>query len=72
MTKDKSIFIKNVYYMLSYAFHILKQSNYEHCDSYGKECLTELTKALEDYRDDLVVIVAGYTEPMRPRRRLCP
>ena len=34
-------------------------------DSYGKECLTELTKALEDYRDDLVVIVAGYTEPMK-------
>lgn len=32
---------------------------------YGRECLTELTKALEDYRDDLVVIVAGYTEPMR-------
>lgn len=37
----------------------------EHSDSYGRECLTELTKALEDYRDDLVVIVAGYTEPMR-------
>lgn len=37
----------------------------DHCDSYGRECLTELTKALEDYRDDLVVIVAGYTEPMR-------
>lgn len=37
----------------------------EHTDSYGRECLTELTKALEDYRDDLVVIVAGYTEPMR-------
>lgn len=36
----------------------------DHSDSYGKECLTELTKALEDYRDDLVVIVAGYTEPM--------
>lgn len=35
------------------------------CDSYGRECLTELTKALEDYRDDLVVIVAGYTEPMQ-------
>ena len=34
-------------------------------DSYGRECLTELTKALEDYREDLVVIVAGYTEPMR-------
>lgn len=33
-------------------------------DSYGRECLTELTKALEDYRDDLVVIVAGYTKPM--------
>jgi len=37
----------------------------EHTDSYGRECLTELTKALEDYRDDLVVIVAGYTEPMK-------
>lgn len=35
-----------------------------HSDSYGRECLTELTKALEDYRNDLVVIVAGYTEPM--------
>lgn len=35
-------------------------------DSYGKECLTELTKALEDYRDDLVVIVAGYTNLMEP------
>ena len=37
----------------------------EHSDSYGRECLTELTKALEDYRDDLVVIVAGYAEPMK-------
>ena len=36
----------------------------DHSDSYGRVCLTELTKALEDYRDDLVVIVAGYTEPM--------
>lgn len=37
----------------------------DHSDSYGRECLTELTKALEDYRDDLVVIVAGYTNPMQ-------
>lgn len=36
----------------------------ENSDSYGRECLTELTKALEDYREDLVVIVAGYTQPM--------
>ena len=36
----------------------------EQSDSYGRECLTELTKALEDYREDLVVIVAGYTVPM--------
>ncbi len=28
MTKDKSIYIKNVYYMLSYAFQVLKQSDY--------------------------------------------
>lgn len=37
----------------------------DHADSYGRECLTELTKALEDYRDDLVVIVAGYSKPMQ-------
>lgn len=37
----------------------------ENSDSYGRECLTELTKALEDYREDLVVIVAGYTDPMK-------
>jgi len=36
----------------------------DHTDSYGRECLTELTKALEDHREDLVVIVAGYKEPM--------
>lgn len=35
-----------------------------HSDSYGRESLTELTKALEDYRDDLVVIVAGYANLM--------
>ena len=29
MTEDKGILIKNVYYMLSYAFQYLKQSNYE-------------------------------------------
>jgi stage V sporulation protein K len=36
----------------------------DHSDSYGRESLTELTKALEDYRNDLVVIVAGYTNLM--------
>ncbi|MDG5473621.1 AAA family ATPase [Jeotgalibacillus sp. ET6] len=36
----------------------------DHSDSYGRESLTELTKALEDYRDDLVVIVAGYADLM--------
>lgn len=44
------------------AYSITENSN---SDSYGRECLTELTKALEDYREDLVVIVAGYKEPMK-------
>lgn len=30
MIKDKSILIKNIYYMLSYAFSALKQSNFDH------------------------------------------
>ncbi len=29
MTNDKGILIKNIYYMLSYAFQVLKQTNYE-------------------------------------------
>ena len=29
MTNDKGIYIKNIYYMLSYAFQVLKHSNYE-------------------------------------------
>ena len=43
------------------AYSITENDN---TDSYGRECLTELTKALDDSRDDLIVIVAGYTEPM--------
>ena len=29
MTDDKSILIKNIYYMLTYAFQILRHDNYE-------------------------------------------
>jgi SpoVK/Ycf46/Vps4 family AAA+-type ATPase len=33
-------------------------------DQYGQEALAELLKLMEDHRDDLVVVVAGYDEPM--------
>lgn len=33
-------------------------------NDYGKEAVDTLVKGMEDYRDDLVVIVAGYTEEM--------
>ena len=46
MTKVKSIFIKNVYYMLSYAFHILKQSNYAEVSTERFEHIEDLFSAI--------------------------
>ena len=46
MTKDKSIYIKNVYYMLSYAFQILKQSNYDQVRTERFEHIEDLFAAI--------------------------
>lgn len=46
MTKDKSILIKNIYYMLSYAFTTLKQGGYEDVDAENFDNLHDLFAAI--------------------------
>ena len=43
MIKDKSIFIKNIYYMLSYAFTTLNQGGYEDVATEEFENIHDLT-----------------------------
>lgn len=43
------------------AYALAKNSN----DDYGQEAIDTILKAMEDHRDDFIVIVAGYTEPMK-------
>lgn len=46
MDKKKGILIKNVYYMLSYAFQVLKQTNYEEIDKEDFENIQDLFAAI--------------------------
>lgn len=46
MISDKGIFIKNIYYMLTYAFQVLKQSNYNEVASEEFENIQDLFAAI--------------------------
>ena len=46
MTNDKGIFIKNIYYMLSYAFQVLKQKNFEEVAAEEFEHASDLFAAI--------------------------
>ena len=46
MNNDKRIFIKNIYYMLSYAFRVLRQSNYEKIASEKFDKIQDLFAAI--------------------------
>ena len=46
MNKNKGILIKNIYYMLSYAFKNLKQNNYESVASENFESVQDLFAAI--------------------------
>ncbi len=46
MTSDKGIFIKNIYYMLAYAFQVLRQKNYENIAAEDFEDVQDLFAAI--------------------------
>lgn len=46
MTNDKGILIKNIYYMLTYAFQVLKQSNYDEIASEEFEYIQDMFAAI--------------------------
>lgn len=46
MTEDKGILIKNMYYMLTYAFQVLRQSNYEEVEAEKFEHIQDLFAAI--------------------------
>ena len=46
MTEDKGILIKNIYYMLTYAFQVLRQSNYEEVEAEEFEHIQDLFAAI--------------------------
>lgn len=46
MTRDKGIFIKNIYYMLAYAFQVLRQKNYEEIEAEEFETIQDLFAAI--------------------------
>lgn len=46
MTNDKGILIQNIYYMLTYAFRVLKQNNYESVEVEDFESIEDLISAI--------------------------
>lgn len=46
MTSDKGILIKNIYYMLTYAFQVLRQSNYENIEAEDFENIYDMFAAI--------------------------
>lgn len=46
MIRDKGIFIKNIYYMLAYAFQVLRQKNYDDVDAEDFDEIQDLFAAI--------------------------
>lgn len=65
-TKTKAILEESLggVLFIDEAYSIMDEGQATNINAYGRECIAEIIKIMEDRRDDLCIVLAGYTKEM--------